>query len=549
MIRYFVTFILLVTNFLFAQDIPLTILKSSIFQDDFKDSRMVFAEKDKSDNLIIVRSFKSGVSTSRGLYIGKFDSSLHKINDFKFEIEHPLSEKYSSIIGTFVKDSKVIVVEIFYDLKSKNFVCQAHIINENYEVSKKELFSLHKDEVKGFGIQKIFDDVYDIDVTNETAGNFKIEESPVELISGKAAKGNFGSGSRSEVLMKLNKQKTYFTVALNYLNNHKNYLKLFVFDATLDKKIERTYEDEQNEIARQNLELDNDTMAVYLTEKRYSIDLKDKEEGGKYSYSVRKITNSKEEEINISVKNHYISFLKTFIHKDKVFSVGFYSDEGDFRYGGVCIYEMDFTKLEILKSNYNPFDAQFIIDKYGKLKDKEFKNISLKQIFFNEKDEIFINAEEIYLKSSNINNSNYYNAVIYNHDDIIALKLNSNLDLLYARNINKHQAIIDEDEAAYISYSSFLVNHQNIFFVNANDKVKKLSNDRIEFGSVAKNRSNLNLIVLDEKGNFEIKEVLDDDAEENEVPFMVSKGVMIDESILFFGRRGKKKQLLKITLE
>lgn len=549
MIRYFVTFILLVTNFLFAQDIPLTILKSSIFQDDFKDSRMVFAEKDKSDNLIIVRSFKSGVSTSRGLYIGKFDLSLHKINDFKFEIEHPLSEKYSSIIGTFVKDSKVIVVEIFYDLKSKNFVCQAHIINENYEVSKKELFSLHKDEVKGFGIQKIFDDVYDIDVTNETAGNFKIEESPVELISGKAAKGNFGSGSRSEVLMKLNKQKTYFAVALNYLNNHKNYLKLFVFDATLDKKIERTYEDEQNEIARQNLELDNDTIAVYLTEKRYSIDLKDKEEGGKYSYSVRKITNSKEEEINISVKNHYISFLKTFIHKDKVFSVGFYSDEGDFRYGGVCIYEMDFTKLEILKSNYNPFDAQFIIDKYGKLKDKEFKNISLKQIFFNEKDEIFINAEEIYLKRSNINNSNYYNAVIYNHDDIIALKLNSNLDLLYARNINKHQAIIDEDEAAYISYSSFLVNHQNIFFVNANDKVKKLSNDRIEFGSVAKNRSNLNLIVLDEKGNFEIKEVLDDDAEENEVPFMVSKGVMIDESILFFGRRGKKKQLLKITLE
>ena len=93
------------------------------------------------------------------------------------------------------------------------------------------------------------------------------------------------------------------------------------------------------------------------------------------------------------------------------------------------------------------------------------------------------------------------------------------------------------------------MNHQNIFFVNANDKVKKLSNDRIEFGSVAKNRSNLNLIVLDEKGNFEIKEVLDDDAEENEVPFMVSKGVMIDESILFFGRRGKKKQLLKITLE
>ena len=133
MIRYFVTFILLVTNFLFAQDIPLTILKSSIFQDDFKDSRMVFAEKDKSDNLIIVRSFKSGVSTSRGLYIGKFDSSLHKINDFKFEIEHPLSEKYSSIIGTFVKDSIGPIADP-QPVKDKAMI-ESEIINFNIRYS------------------------------------------------------------------------------------------------------------------------------------------------------------------------------------------------------------------------------------------------------------------------------------------------------------------------------------------------------------------------------------------------------------------------------
>lgn len=549
MTKNFILLFIFISNFLLAQEIPFQIQKSAIFEDDYKDSKLVLAEKYKENQMLIVRSFQSSVSVSRGLYIGKYDQLLNKISDFKLDIEHPLSEKYSSVIGVYLKDSKVTVVEVFYDLRSKNFICQAIVIDENYQIIKKELFRLDKDEVKGFGIQKIFYEGYDIDAMNEEAGNFKEEDASNEFLSRKTSKGSFPSSSRSQILMKINKQKSFFTIGLAYQNGKKSYVKLFLFDSALEKKLEKEVEGEQNEVVFQNLELDNDLGVIYLTEKRYSEDLKRKDKGGKYSYKIRKITTSDDIALDIDVKNHYVSSLRTFNHDGKLFSIGFYSDEDDFKYGGISYFEMDLNKFELIKSNYNLFDEQFILDKYGKLKDKEYKNISLKQIFFNDKKELFINAEEVYLFKS-YNNSTIGGAsseIFYSYDDIVTIKLDSNGKLLYARNINKSQSSRDQDEVAYISYSSFLLDNKNVFFINAKDKVKKLSNDRIEFGQAGKNRSDLNVIVIKENGDFEFKEILDNDV--NEVPFMVSKGILIDKSVVFFGRRGKKKQFLKVTLE
>ena len=45
---------------------------------------------------------------------------------------------------------------------------------------------------------------------------------------------------------------------------------------------------------------------------------------------------------------------------------------------------------------------------------------------------------------------------------------------------------------------------------------------------------------------FYFQEILDD--KDNEVPFMVSNGAISKNSIFFIGRKGKKKQLLKVML-
>jgi hypothetical protein len=83
------------------------------------------------------------------------------------------------------------------------------------------------------------------------------------------------------------------------------------------------------------------------------------------------------------------------------------------------------------------------------------------------------------------------------------------------------------------------------FFINTGEKINKIKNDRIEFGQIRKNKSNLNVIRINQNGDFDYEEILDD--ENSSVPFMVSKGAVINDSVLFLGRKGTNKQLLKVS--
>ena len=73
-----------------------------------------------------------------------------------------------------------------------------------------------------------------------------------------------------------------------------------------------------------------------------------------------------------------------------------------------------------------------------------------------------------------------------------------------------------------------------------------MSNDRIQFGQTSTKRSNLNIIRIKPNGDFDYKEVLDD--KDSEVPFMVSDGALTKDAVFFIGRKGKKKQLLRVSL-
>ena len=227
--------------------------------------------------------------------------------------------------------------------------------------------------------------------------------------------------------------------------------------------------------------------------------------------------------------------------KDKLYGFSFYSDNADFKYSGIAFFELDSHSLEIKNSKYSPFTQQFVLDKYGEFNYKELKNIVIKNVYLQE-DGLVVNAEEQYATTNNSSNSR-----LYNYDDIISLRLNNKGDLISARNINKRQSVGNPEDSPFISYQSCLSNNKNYFFINAKDKMRELSNQRIEFkGTNWLTNSNLFVISMNEKGDFLYKQILSD--EENDVPFMVSKGVVIDNSIVFLGRKGKKKQLLKVTL-
>ena len=186
-----------------------------------------------------------------------------------------------------------------------------------------------------------------------------------------------------------------------------------------------------------------------------------------------------------------------------------------------------------------------MIDKYVKDKNKELKNVSFKKIIVTAQNEIILNAEEFYIVTNYVSTpQGSYQSTTYHYDDIITAKIDTRGDIVWARNINKRQ-----DSGAlnpYFSYTSTAKAGSAYFFINTGEKVRKIRRDRIEFKEASPKRSNLNAIKVDENGDFDYREVLDD--KENEVPFMVAYGKPCGDSVFLLGQKGKKKQILKLTL-
>jgi hypothetical protein len=450
---------------------------------------------------------------------------------------------------------------MYYDLNLKSFVCLDNKILDENTVEKTTLFTISKEEMKTvgtFNLQKKFYARVDEIWTNDNSGTINSEDSNIKrgtfldvFLKGDAAKDG---GVASDITVVVNETKTAFAIAMDLNQKTSDGLRIYVFNSKLEKIIDNTFTKEikDRNYIFQNIQLSNSGSAVYLLAKSYDKDLRNKKEGGKYFFELSKIDAKNQLTQIIDPEQNFIGSLKTFFHNEDLFCIGFYSELTDYRYKGICSFKLDTNSLELKKSKYNLFTEQFFFDKYGKNTEKAVKFLTFRKVFFNNYNEIILNAEE-YDKTTQAGAGAGINGAAgpmsssthYSYDDIVIAKLNYDGDMLWARNINKRQSTTDDD-TSYLSYTSTVRNDKTYFFINARDKIKKLKNDRIEFGQIRKNKSNLNVIEVNAAGDFDYREILDD--EQNEVPFMVSKGAVIDNTVYFLGRKGKDKQLLKITL-
>jgi hypothetical protein len=541
----------LLSNQLFCQNIPFKLEKSEEFKDDIKKSNIVLTETNESGNTLIVRSYNdNGLSNYSGFYIEHVDSNLKIQKTFDFEMKHPNYQKNNIVLGIYSLKNEVKIIEFYYDLKEKSYVCQANIITDDFQTSKKELFRIPKDKMKETGtisIEKEFFNRTKGNWANDNSGEIKSENdisknsSFFEIsLDGKSEISNDQKGS--DIVMTVNENKGAFAIAIDYNSEDKEFVKLYLFDNELNKKIDTDFE---REIKDKNYKLENiqvspDGKAISLLAKSYLDTQKEKKEGGKYLFEITKITAESQKSQFIDTHENFVASLKSVFHNNEIICLGFYSDIKDYRFKGICYYKLNFNSLEILQTKYNLFTEQFMVDKYGEDKDKALKFLTFKKIFFSKNDDLILNAQEEYL-TGDTNNRTYFN-----YDDIVATKLDPEGNLLWARNINKRQAIPSYEDGSFISYTSFINDNFSYFFINTGEKIKKIKNDRIEFGQIRKNKSNLNVIRINVNGDFDYEEILDD--ENSSVPFMVSKGAIINNSVLFLGRKGTKKQLLKVNL-
>lgn len=510
----------------YTQDIETKAVKSEIFKDEYKYSSIALVDDDGQGGILIARTYQGGVfSSGSGYYFEHYDSNMKLVKEFEYErVQKKVDKKktYGQILGIILDGQTVRLIDYVYSKEDKAFICNALSANLNdFNFKSQELFRVNSDE---------------------------IERGPLVSFMG------IGSGARNYdgdagANMIINEDRSAFAITIDIKNKEAETHKIYLFDKSLNKKIDHTFQRDikDKKFTYENIDVSKDGKALYILGKVYTDEKKKKKEGGKYQFELTRITNDSEETQVFDTEEHFSSSLKTIIFEDRITCIGFYSDRKDNRYKGISYFELDPKTLAIKKSKYNPFTEQFIIDKYGKDKDKELKFLSFKKILITPSNDIVFNAEEFYVTTTYVQNGMNgvgYTRTIYHYDDIVTAKINTSGDIVWARNINKRQATSGDD--SYISYTSTIKGDDTYFFINTGEKVKKLRNDRIQFGQTSTKKSNLNVIKVSPNGDFDYKEVLDD--KDNEVPFMVSDGAITGDSVIFIGRKSKKKQLLKVTL-
>lgn len=543
--------ILMISFSVFSQSIPFKIQKSEIFKDDYKESQIVLSKENENGGILIVRSYVASISAKNGFYIEHYDKNLKLIKEFEYETKHILSEKSNVVIGICSFGYEIQIIEIYHDLKQKTYICQANIITEDFKISKKELFRLTKEEVKKvgyFNLESVFNDRIGKVWTNDNSGDL---DSQIDNSFNFSNKSQIPNGNKSDIVMTINEANNAFAISIDYNAQNSEYLKLYLFDNKLNKKIETefTRDIKDKNYFFQNIQIDPNGSSIYLLGKAY-LNSSEKKEGGKYSFEMTKISSEDQKSQFIDTKENFVGSLKSIFHNNQLLCIGFYSGIDDYKYQGISYFKLDANSLEILKSKYNPFSEQFMLDKYGQEKKKELKYLTFKNYFFTKNNELLFNAQEEYLTITNHASGMYGmgggGQSYLSYDDIVSAKLNNDGDLVWARNINKKQGYQNSSNKNYVSYTAAIQEDKPCFFINSGEKIKELKDQRIEFTDIRKNKSNLNLIRVNEKGDLEYEKILDD--EENEVPFMVAKGIQLGNSVYFLGKKGSKKQLLKVSL-
>jgi len=521
-IIYFI--VLLTSTVFYAQsDIKVDIKKSEILKEKSKHTKIEFSDSDDNGGIITVKSINTAFLSTKEYIIDHFDANLKLIKSVTIP-----NEKRSKILNAFVKNGNIYLIQRQMNRKEKSLTFYVHTASVNsLKFSKKELLVLDKDKVKKYFAVAVGLLYFDNGI-NQSDGDHM----------GKIT---------------ISKNKKYILLSLDIKKKEKETHLFIVFNDAF-KKVYQTYFErdiKDKYFDFEDVDISDYDGTIFLLGKAYENKSRKSKKKGKtnYHYEVYKLSKDGKQQLNIKEPEKFIGSLYALHNKGQIALVGFYSDKDDYRYKGVCRYDLS-NDLKIINKSFQPFSTQFFEDKYKKgakvkKKHKELKHLAIKSIFLDNEGNVVINAEEQYI-------TRYYSqsqhgghwVTVYNFDDIITVKLDKNGKLIWARNINKWQTGFVNS-----SFTAIFVNNKNYIFLNASDKIKKLSNNRISFRQTSGKKSNLYVIRIDEKGDFTYKKLIDD--KESKVWYKVADGIVNtkEKSVIFQGVKKKYQRILKVTIK
>lgn len=499
----------------FAQEEPVTYTIGEKFSDKYRYSNMLAMADDGDEGTVVVRAYYTGIILRpKGYFIEHYNKDLELISEYNYKL------KDANFIDAYVRNGQVYLLFLEYSFKNRSY---------QYEV--------HRSPFSQFQF------------TRETI--LSIESEPVEQpLDRNFYNRNFTSGFTTSVLF--NDEKSAFAITTHYKKRKVDQHTIHVFNSNLTKLMEHDFSDEVEEknYAFENILFSKDLENVYLVGKAYFKKKRFNATERKFQYEMVRISKTGRSVQSFYTPNKFPEALKPIFRGNDLLCIGFYADRKDNRYNGISYFKLNPTSLEMEVSKFNSFSEQFMQDKFGREEDKAIKDLVFKGMDVTSAGNILFNAEEYFTSSSVQSNTSGGRVMVtrYHHNDIISAKLSPTGDLVWARNINKTE--VTQGDGAYASYSAYTKGDTTYFFIStSSENPQQLSDDRIMFKQGLSRNRNVFLIRLDENGHMKYNKVIDDT--EARLPLMVSVPYIDrqNDELMFYAKRGTKKQLVQVTVK
>lgn len=511
--KHFVLLFILLSGWaLSAQKMPVSYDFGEKYNDHYRYSNLMTIDEDGSGGYILVRAYYQGlILKPKGYLIEHYNSNLELVSEFNYKV------KGLDFIDGFLKNGQLNLLFLNYNYDRGEYEYWVHtspIIAFNFRTVK--LLSLSSEEVNNPVDKNYFN-------------------------------RNFSNGFTTSILF--DEDKRGFVISTHHKKGKNEKHMIHLFDTALNKKFEFDFSDEIEEknYAFENVTFSPDLQSIYLVGKAYFKKRRFQVDERKFQYELVKISQFGSQSQSFVDPGKYPEALYPILMQNRLVCVGFYADRKDNRYNGIAYFDLNPSTLEIKSQKYNPFSQQFMDDKFGREDDKDIKNLVFKNVEVTLKEEIFFNAEEYFVTSGlEVTGAGQRVRIErYHHNDIVSVKLDPSGAMVWARNINKTE--VTQGDGAYASYSSYCKDGTTYFFIcTAAENPQLINNERLIFKQGLSRNRNVFLISLDANGVMDYEKIIDQ--EEARLPLMVSKPLKDekDNEMLFYAKRGNKKQLVKV---
>lgn len=505
--------LLWVNSAIFAQKMPVSYDFGEKLNDRYRYSNLVTIDNDGDGGYVMVRAYFQGlILKPKGYIIEHYNKDLELVSEYNYKI------KGLQFVDGFIKNGQLRLIFFNYDFERGFYEYQAHTTNlVNFDFRKEQLLKFVTPAVEGaFG-----KNYYNRD---------------------------FKKGFSTTLLF--DTEKTGFVISTHHRKGKINKHTIHLFDADLNKRWVHDFSDEVEEknYAFENLAISNNGNEVFILGKAYFKKKRFKAEERKFQYELIKIDGAIAKTQSFDIPGKFSEGLYPILNKNKLYCVGFYADRKDNRYNGLSFFELNPSTLQVVNKKYNPFTQQFMDDKFGRNDEQLINNMVFKGVTLTDENDILFNAEEYFVTSSmqSTGAGQRIRVERFHYNDIVSAKMDVQGNMIWARNINK--AEVTQGDGAYASYSSFTKDGNTYFFIStAAENPQLINGERLVFKQGLTGNRNVFLISLDEKGKLDYEKVID--AKEARLPLMVSKPLIdVDDSeLLFYSKRGSKKQLVKVA--